>query len=436
MRPSRSSPNASLAPFQSRPSGIPSRIFLSASLLAATGCSGDAGSGVASHADGWATTDSAGVAIVSERIDPGREIRLEEVWRVGSLEGDEASQFFAPRDAILTADRAYVLDAGNHRVKVFDLRSGAFIFGFGSEGQGPGEFEGRPFRIALAAARIVIQDSGQRLHQFELDGTLVRTVATGTILEAGHIIGMPSPAGERWLAPVTRYFDVEKGESLQRSPTVLRVVDFEAGTLGDSLRLSWDYGVERESVGSLGWIVTPLFEPRARFWFDGQSRLFRTAREGYGWEVWSPEGSLLRRVTVETERVPVDPGDVERYREDETRQCRERPRPACEGYIAEALPVILDQPLPEFKPVVSQLDGTDEGDLLVLRADLGNDLIDGFQTKTYELFAPDGRFRGRFTMPSTFRVIAIDQERILAVERDELDVESVVLYRWSEPGSG
>jgi hypothetical protein len=84
---------------------------------------------------------------------------------------------------------------------------------------------------------------------------------------------------------------------------------------------------------------------------------------------------------------------------------------------------------------VYQLDGSGEGDLLVLRADLGYDIVDGFQTKTYDYFAPDGRFRGRFTRGPGFRVIAVEPDRILAIERDDLDVESVVLYRLTEAGS-
>lgn len=405
--------------------------FLAAllSLTAPAACA-DGGGG----ATRWAVTDSAGVTLVEQTLDPDRSLTLDEVWRVGSLDGDEATQFFTPRDAVLGDEgRVYVLDSGNHRVKVFDVTDGSYLYGFGSEGEGPGEFQGMAYHMVAGGDRLVLQDVGRRIHLFQKDGTPVVTLATGTMIEPGSLVDSPFFDGTRWLASVTRYFDPEQGESIQTRPTVLRTLDLENAALGDTVGLAWQAGEERQTVGAAGWVVTPLFEQRALKWLDDRGRLHTVGRDGYRWEVRAPDGTFLRRVTNQDERVPVDPGDLERYRDYREQMCRERPNSECEDFLREAVPAILAQPLPEFMPTIYQLDGSDDGALLVLRSDLGWDVVDGFSSKTYDFFAPDGRFRGRFTRDPGFRVIAVDDEYILAIERDELDVESLVLYRWSEP---
>lgn len=383
---------------------------------------------------GWSLTDSAGVGIVEQTLDQTRVIRLDEVWRTGSLDGAEETQFFTPRDAVLGDDgRVYVLDSGNDRVKVFDDADGTFLHAFGSAGDGPGEFQITAQRMTVADGLLVVIDAGRRIHAFRTDGTHVNTLTPGTVLPQGTFVGLPVFDGERWMFDLNRYFDVEAGEMIPTQPTALHFVNLETGEIGDSVGLAWEGGVERESVGSMRWSVTPLFEQDHVAWLDDRGRLHRVFSDDYAWRVWAPDGRLLRRVENHDVRVPVAPADLDRYEADRVQGCRERPNSECESFIEEALPAILDQPLPEFKPTIYQFDGTADGDLLVLRADLGRDIIDGFQSKSYDLFAPDGRFRGRFTMPASFRVIAMDQERILAIEKDQLDVEQLVLYRWSEP---
>lgn len=387
--------------------------------------------GPADHdASAWSTTDSAGVTLVEQTLDPELRIALDEVWRIGSLDGDDATQFFTPRDGQLAEGRVYVLDSGNHRVKVFDQTDGSYLFGFGSQGSGPGEFEQLATRMTLDEGKIVVLDAGRRIHTYGLDGAHLGTVSTGTLVAPGTFVGMPAFDGSRWVTYLSRYYDMERGEALQTQPSLAYWLDLEAGEIGDSTGLAWEAGEEYESVGSAGWVVRPLYEPRIRWWFDGRGRLLRVLGDDYAWEVVAADGRLLRRVVNRYERVPVEADAAARYQADQEQRCRERPNSECERFIAEAVPYIAELPLPEFKPPIYQFDDTGDGHILVLRADLGWDLVDAFRSKTYDVFDPDGRFRGRFTRPPTFRVLAMDADHILAIERDDLDVESVVLYRW------
>ncbi|MGD8817725.1 MAG: NHL repeat-containing protein [Acidobacteriota bacterium] len=73
--------------------------------------------------------------------------------------------------AIDVEENIYVLDAGNHRVQVFDA-DGQFLRSFGREGQGPGEFR-QPQAMALRGDRVWIVDNlNHRVSEWTLGGEL------------------------------------------------------------------------------------------------------------------------------------------------------------------------------------------------------------------------------------------------------------------------
>lgn len=384
----------------------------------------------------WEATDSAGTALIQQRVNTTRELVLDEVWRVGSLDGDEATQFFTPRDAAFGPDgEVYILDSGNHLVKVYNEADGSFLRSFGSQGSGPGEFQQLAVRMDVGDDNIVVMDAGRRLHSFLPTGDFVETATLGQMLPAGSYPGLIRWSGEAWLLTVSKVFDPEAGRPIEGQPTVLQTFSFSDG-VGEETGLAWDAAIEMQTVGAMGWGISPLYQQRPHTYLDASGRLYRVYGQDYGWEVFRPDGSLERRVTNLADRVPVSQADLDRYEQDRRDSCRDAPPQAeCNRFIEEALPAQMSLEEPDFQPAVYQLDGSGEGDLLVLRADLGYDIVDGFQTKTYDYFAPDGRFRGRFTRGPGFRVIAVEPDRILAIERDDLDVESVVLYRLTEAGS-
>lgn len=399
----------------------------------AVGACGGAEGESSSH---WSETDSAGVALVTQRLDTTRVVELEEVWRIGSVDGDESTQFFQPWDAVFDDEgQVHILDSRNFRVKIFDAADGTFRSSWGSQGGGPGEFEQLPYLVVRADDRLLIMDGNSRVHVFHTDGTLVRTIGgTAQIPPGSFLERIVTHDGSRWLVGLRKVFDPERGEQLSDQPLSLHVLDLEEGTIGEPSGLSWSRETEPIEVAGLGIQTFPLYGQREAAWFDGSSRLYRVLGPEYAWEVFAPDGTLLRRVTVETDPVLVQDDELDRYRADQEQQCRDQPNPFCENYLAQAVPAQVEQARGQPKPAVYQFDGTPAGDLLVLRTDLGYDLRGGFQSKTYDLFDPDGRFRGRFTRPPSFRVIAMDDTRLLAVEEDELEVEQVVLYRWRDPG--
>ena len=102
------------------------------------------------------------------------DIDFEEVFRIGSLTGEEWQQFGDVRKvAFDAAGRLHIFDrqrwaAG--RIVVVD-REGAFVHSVGREGEGPGEFQGADQVAVFPDRRVVVAELGRRaLHIFDASG--------------------------------------------------------------------------------------------------------------------------------------------------------------------------------------------------------------------------------------------------------------------------
>ena len=73
-------------------------------------------------------------------------------------------------------NRLYVADAGRHKVRVYDTRTGEFVFEFGKRGAEPGDFN-YPTHLFLRGDRLYIADTMNfRVQQFTLGGQFVSTL--------------------------------------------------------------------------------------------------------------------------------------------------------------------------------------------------------------------------------------------------------------------
>lgn len=99
----------------------------------------------------------------SERLDLQRDLVLTEAFGV---------PLYQPRSVGVAPDgRIFVLDAGNHRVVVFDP-AGEPLAAFGRSGEGPGEFQ-RPWYLAVTGEQVIVHDiNTRRVSFFDLDGNL------------------------------------------------------------------------------------------------------------------------------------------------------------------------------------------------------------------------------------------------------------------------
>lgn len=137
--------------------------------------------------------DGAGVRIVENHvaIDELPEWRLtaEPRVRIGTLDGAPEYQFSGIAAAARLSDgRLAVLNSGTSEVRMFDP-PGRFLLSFGSEGEGPEEFEAAAGLWSLAGdSLLVYDDRGQRLSSWTRDGECERLRILE--LEADAILGV------------------------------------------------------------------------------------------------------------------------------------------------------------------------------------------------------------------------------------------------------
>lgn len=119
-----------------------------------------------------AVTAACGTAGSGETADGVPLVHLEEVLRLGSLDGEGADVFGRVGGVALDpAGRIFVADAGNHEIRVFS-NAGEFLYSFGREGEGPGEFRS-PCCIAFAPdGKLWVRDVGNsRANVYRADDT-------------------------------------------------------------------------------------------------------------------------------------------------------------------------------------------------------------------------------------------------------------------------
>jgi len=105
---------------------------------------------------------------------------FEEIYRVGSFDGDEWETFGEiGGTAFDAAGNLYVFDRQASRVVVVDPQ-GDFLRDFGDAGEGPGEFRMATQLAVMPDGRVVIADLGHRAYQiFDVNGEYVRMVGMG-----------------------------------------------------------------------------------------------------------------------------------------------------------------------------------------------------------------------------------------------------------------
>ena len=147
--------------------------------------------GIAKRLSGLAFAIAAAGALTAQSASAQETIELagedrwldadfEEVFRVGSLMGEEWEQFGDVRKVMFDgAGRLHVFDSQAERIFVVGA-DGALIREIGRTGEGPGEFRNAVDFVAMEDGRVVVADVGHRAyHFFDADGDFERMVRMG-----------------------------------------------------------------------------------------------------------------------------------------------------------------------------------------------------------------------------------------------------------------
>ena len=404
--------------------------------------------------------DRAGDRAGDRSVDRPLELRFEELYRLGTLAGEAWEQFGDVGDIGFDgAGNLYVMDRQAERVVVAGP-AGEFVREFGRRGEGPGEFEEVHGLAVMRDGRAVVADSRRFVfHIFRADGRVERTVRmdfTIGVLRIGDfvaqpgtdaIIAVPSAADEFMpgISPEVRNSRERPASTLEMPPAASHaiermVLDGERAET-DTIAEGWMPAIDDRSTSD-GAAQEIRWQVRFALAFPVLAPDFHRAfRPDFHWGVL-PDGSVaFSDSSTYTVKIAVAGSGVVRVLERPI-----PPEPVTDGLMRTERRRRLDELEAaeepgddltaererienlEFHPVVPVIRGlatTWDGHIWVVRR--GEEpLSDG----PIDVLTADGRYLGSYPAGATEMPDAFGPGGLVAfVEKDELDVETVVVKR-------
>lgn len=400
--------------------------------------------GDAADEDGMASEvvvrDSAGIEIVENSIPEGAAPALvtsdAPSLVIGAVEGDEAQQLHRVQDALrLPDERIAVLNAGSREVRIY-ADDGTLDIAFGRQGDGPSEFAGFPYQLDLLPPdTLVIWDIRTwETSWFLADGTFVRKDPGRTEYEA-HV-----PEGRR----------AEGGYAVPGKGLLLRIHDFgaqrpEGEVYVPSMELTFFAGDgEVRSLGDFGGseqvasrepgrpisAVIPFASSGITAFGGRPARLWAGRNDRYELRQFTGDGRLERIVRADRTPRAVTPEHLDRWISGMRGAMTDG---GVQPEIIEwQVGTIERAPGREFMPAFDGAHVTVDGGAWVRRS-AGADAWVGGKPVRYDVFGPDGRWRGLAEMTRAVRPLEIGTDYVLGVRRDDLGVEFVELYELEAP---
>ena len=349
------------------------------------------------------------------------EAEFEEVYRVGSVDGDEW-ELFRRVSAVGFGQSGdlYVMDDQGGRIVVVS-EEGEFVREFGRIGDGPGEFHGNTntavgFTV-LRDGRAVVFDPGHSAFQvFGPDGEFERSVRMpGTSLYLIRTL-LPARDGQNVITTSVSAFGRRGPEPPFR--LVYRLVLTGDEAVQDTVIRAW-----RPSGDADG------FRPELVAGALPGGGLVYTDSSAYAIKVATGNGELARVLTRPFRPEPVTnrirDQEVERQLEENEERTARSNAPFAAAAAEMRRERIRNMEFYHEVPVVRDLQTSWEGTIWVLRR--GEEpASDG----PIDVLTPDGRYIGTYAAGATEMPDAFGPDGLAAfIERDEFDVASVVVRR-------
>lgn len=377
----------------------PAAAFSAAATLVLAGCGG------APSATLVERVDSAGIEIVMNRGEdrPAGWMFEREFSLGGSDEGPE-SFFNVSAGAVATGrdGHLYVLDRGNHRVVVFD-GEGRHVRTFGRQGGGPGELQWPQSIVVAQDGSLAIADIGHR--------GLVRVSPDGQPLEnrmlEGWVGGGMAAFGDGLIAQLNAgempdlqhqltYLGDEETRPLVTMPSPpLRPVDFGCVRISGMSGLFAPSLLWAASADRLAAVTTPAYEIDL---YDGDRMVGRLRRD-------VPLRPATRELAIQEvgEKFEVQFGGGG----------------SC---VAEPPKVVDERGFAEWIPAIRRIRIAPDGTFWVQRFAVKGDAA------ATDLFSADGVYLGTLPDDAPYPVAFFPDGRIITVEKDDLDLDHVVVY--------
>lgn len=396
-------------------------------LLTWVGCGGD--EDLSQAPVRHSVRDSAGVEVVSVdgldnpdavwRIDPAPEVVI------GELEGPPTQQLFNVIDATVLPDgRIAVANSGTFELRFFGPQ-GNYLASVGGEGDGPGEFR------SLSAVDVVEGDSiyvwdqrAMRVSVLNVHGNFVRSFQLTAPEERSFPRYWTSLLDGSCLVRVS---DIAEGMPEDRSvghgSTTLMHYTSRGQPVDTIVSVPNEPMYRLIHSGGRGISFFPLPFAPGGTWASEGMKVYEGTGETYEIRTYDQTGHLVRIL-----RAPVAPAHVTDA--------------LLESYAAERLAAssedkewqellraaYADMPHPDVARIFDALAADATGRLWVRRTPMPRDSL-----RHWDVFDPEGRYVAQAVIPSELRVREIGADYVLALRRNDLDVEQVVLFRFRKP---
>jgi len=411
-------------------SRIPTPTRAAIALFAFAACGGSGGPG-----GDWAGTrrDSAGIAIVenpAEGIwtDADRWTYVEEL-RIGTMEGDAAYQFGAINGiAGLPDGRIAVLDAQAQEFRVFSA-AGEHLRTIGRPGSGPGEFGlgAGPVLVASGDTLLIPDLMNQRLNRYAPDGEPLESVPV-----AFESAGIPMAWRDRpdgGVVTQLRPFGFS-GSRVDLSPNDALVLRGPDGAIRDTLMTFDSGGTIKSGSGGLPEVELFAAEP---LWALSGDRIVFAINDDYRLSIYAEDGTL--------ERIFSMPFTVREVTESDRQVMTDAITGAWKSIGLDAEQMAVARQLIHYGetfPALAQIHGGPDGTIWVQEmmslSELDPEDIAQFAqspigSPVWRVFDAEGVLLGEIRMPDRFQPLRFDGDRIYGVQKDDLDVQYVVVLR-------
>ncbi len=410
----------------------PMRLCLVASLMLLAACGRDLPDEID---EGRVVSDSAGVQLV-DNLGPTRALEVREALRFGVVDGDHNLIFDRIRTVAVDSDGSIWVSDSHESIRRYSPE-GVYVGSVGGEGEGPGESPRGYGDIWLSDSTIyAVAYSPPTLQLFSKDGTY-RGQRRALTPEGVTVVPL-GPVRDRWLFVRMHLPEADLPEARDTW-----VVLEGSATAADDDSVATVLGTPHVE-SPYGWSAGSYFDgyPSLAAVVDG---FIYSDQMDYVISRFSTSGTLTAVVRRQVDRIPHPAGlaaDIRAgleskwsqngYRPDDTEQDRQ-------------LEAALPDSDPDWLPAIDLLLATPDGGFWVRRADqhpepalravaAGTGLIlrawlDEWRADwVFDLFDPDGGYRGTVTLPLEFTPMAVTASSVVGSITDALDVEYVVRF--------
>jgi len=370
-------------------------------------------------ADTSAVRDSAGVQIVESRgpsLESPWRIDPEPVVSIGVEEGAEPYQFSLIGHAFRLDDGRIVVSNQRNpaEIRVFDAQ-GTHLRTLGRSGSGPGEFTFRSFADRLGDT-IRAYDPGQmRITHFSPDGELLGVAQIANVGgdPASRYILFPGASNGGLLGRSNAPRPDSTTSNPRRGFAEVILADPSGTARTQPMRIA--DGEYDESSSNNGLL---LFTPRTGTLVKDSLLYVGTAAD-WTIDVYGPDLRLRRRIRRLVEPRPVTDADAAAYVEERVSVTRDPARRQAMERSFAGRAQRTHVPAYDMTMLVDA-----EGNLWVRSFPMP-----GQTEQSWSVFDGEGRYLGDVDVPASLQILTIERDHVLAVHRDELDVQRLQLLR-------